>query len=283
MLFADVVRSMAIASAVDVERLREIMAELFTRSAAVVTHYGGTVDKFTGDGIMALFGAPVALEDHAVRACRAALDIQNEAKDPCPRCRTRRRRNLSHSGKPQLWPGDRRGDRFWRSRLHRHWRRGRACSANGVGGSGGRRDAQRVDRAARRARRSIGTTGNGRYQGQCLAGGGSPTDRHGGTAGALPPLGDDAGSRTWELAALTGILGQSVNGQGSVASVIGPPVIGKSRMVREITAVARSRRRRGVQRVLRVTRRRRRVWCCGRVVACCARSRRYGRRRRARR
>ena len=80
-LFTDVVRSMAIASAADVERLREIMAELFTRSAAVVQRYGGTVDKFTGDGIMALFGAPIALEDHAVRACRAALEIQDAARE----------------------------------------------------------------------------------------------------------------------------------------------------------------------------------------------------------
>ena len=77
-LFADVVGSMAIAAAIGAERLREIMTGLVTRSAAVVQRYGGTVDKFTGDGIMAVFGAPAALEDHAFRACLAALDIQAE-------------------------------------------------------------------------------------------------------------------------------------------------------------------------------------------------------------
>src|SRR5262249_26239780 len=69
----DVVGSMAMAAALDIERLREIMTELVERSAAVVQRYGGTVE-YTGDGVMALFGAPVALEDHALRACRAALD-----------------------------------------------------------------------------------------------------------------------------------------------------------------------------------------------------------------
>jgi adenylate cyclase len=58
-LFADVVHSMHIAAVVGAERLREIMAELVDRATAVVQRYGGTVDKFTGDGIMALFGAPV--------------------------------------------------------------------------------------------------------------------------------------------------------------------------------------------------------------------------------
>ena len=77
-LFADVVHSMDIASAVGAERLREVMADLADRCAAVVESYGGTVDKFTGDGIMAVFGAPVALEDHAIRACLAALGIQEE-------------------------------------------------------------------------------------------------------------------------------------------------------------------------------------------------------------
>src|ERR1700752_4975053 len=76
-LFADVVRSMDIAAAVDAERLREIMADIADCCAAVVGRYGGTLDKFTGDGIMAVFGAPVALEDHAVRACLAALAIQD--------------------------------------------------------------------------------------------------------------------------------------------------------------------------------------------------------------
>src|ERR1700755_2710316 len=77
-LFADVVHSMDIASVVGAERLREIMTELVDRAAAVVRRYGGTLDKFTGDGIMAVFGAPVALEDHAARACLAALSIQRE-------------------------------------------------------------------------------------------------------------------------------------------------------------------------------------------------------------
>ena len=84
-LFADVVHSMDIAAAVGAERLREIMTNLIDRASAVVQRYGGTVDKFTGDGIMAVFGAPVALEDHAVRACMAALEIQQEAGHLAPR------------------------------------------------------------------------------------------------------------------------------------------------------------------------------------------------------
>src|SRR5580693_8828062 len=63
-LFADVVHSMDIAAAVGAERLREIMAELVDQATEVVQRYGGRVDKFTGDGIMAVFGAPMALEDH---------------------------------------------------------------------------------------------------------------------------------------------------------------------------------------------------------------------------
>jgi class 3 adenylate cyclase len=79
-LFTDVVHSMDIAAAVGPERLREIIAGLTDSCASVVEGFGGTVGSFTGDGIMAVFGAPVALEDHAVRACLAALAIQEQAK-----------------------------------------------------------------------------------------------------------------------------------------------------------------------------------------------------------
>ena len=79
-LFADVVHSMDIAAAVGPESLREIMLGLVERASALVQRFGGTVDKFTGDGIMAVFGAPTALEDHALRACLASLGIQDEVK-----------------------------------------------------------------------------------------------------------------------------------------------------------------------------------------------------------
>lgn len=77
-LFADVVRSMDIAAALDPEQLRTLMTDVVERMAAVVRRYGGTAE-YNGDGVMALFGAPIALEDHAFRACLAALDIQREA------------------------------------------------------------------------------------------------------------------------------------------------------------------------------------------------------------
>ena len=72
-LFADVVHSMDIAAAVGADRLREIMTDLVNRAAVVVQRYGGTVGRFTGDGMMAVFGAPTALEDHAFRACLALM------------------------------------------------------------------------------------------------------------------------------------------------------------------------------------------------------------------
>jgi class 3 adenylate cyclase/tetratricopeptide (TPR) repeat protein len=75
-LFADVVGSMQLASQIDPEAWRGVMARLFSLSCDAVHNCEGTVDKFTGDGMMAIFGAPIAHEDHARRGCYAALELQ---------------------------------------------------------------------------------------------------------------------------------------------------------------------------------------------------------------
>ncbi len=80
-LFADVTGSMDLAERTDPELWRNIMDRFFTILCDGVHRFEGTVDKFTGDGIMALFGAPIAHEDHAQRACWAALTLQRELAD----------------------------------------------------------------------------------------------------------------------------------------------------------------------------------------------------------
>jgi class 3 adenylate cyclase len=74
-LFADVFGSMDMAARLDPEEWAGIMQRFFSVLSDGVHRFEGTVDKFTGDGIMALFGAPVAHEDHARRACSAALHL----------------------------------------------------------------------------------------------------------------------------------------------------------------------------------------------------------------
>ena len=77
-LFADVMGSMELAERSDPEEWRQIMERFFAILCEGVHRFEGTVNKFTGDGIMALFGAPIAHEDHAQRACYAALHLQQE-------------------------------------------------------------------------------------------------------------------------------------------------------------------------------------------------------------
>ncbi|HET6997028.1 MAG TPA: adenylate/guanylate cyclase domain-containing protein [Solirubrobacterales bacterium] len=80
-LFADVSGSMDLAEQQDPEEWRKIMQRFFSILADAVVKFEGTVDKFTGDGIMAVFGAPVAHEDHARRACYAALQMLDDVSD----------------------------------------------------------------------------------------------------------------------------------------------------------------------------------------------------------
>jgi class 3 adenylate cyclase/tetratricopeptide (TPR) repeat protein len=75
-LFADVANSTAMFENLDPEAVHEIMDGCFRLLMNEIHRYEGTINQFRGDGIMALFGAPIAHEDHAQRACHAALAIQ---------------------------------------------------------------------------------------------------------------------------------------------------------------------------------------------------------------
>src|SRR5262249_21327788 len=75
-LFADLKGSMELLADRDPEEARKLLDPVLERMMEAVHRYEGTVNQVMGDGIMALFGAPIAHEDHAVRACYAALDMQ---------------------------------------------------------------------------------------------------------------------------------------------------------------------------------------------------------------
>jgi class 3 adenylate cyclase len=76
-LFADLKGSMELLADRDPEEARQLLDQVLERMIESVHRYEGTVNRVMGDGIMALFGAPLALEDHAARACYAALAMQS--------------------------------------------------------------------------------------------------------------------------------------------------------------------------------------------------------------
>src|SRR5207247_936708 len=74
-LFADLVGFTALSESRDSEEVRELLGRYFETSRRLIERYGGTVEKFIGDAVMAVWGTPVAQEDDAERAVRAALDL----------------------------------------------------------------------------------------------------------------------------------------------------------------------------------------------------------------
>ena len=75
-LFCDVVGSTALGESVDPEALQGLLARYFERMKAIIESHGGSVEKFIGDAVMAVFGVPSVHEDDALRACRAAVEMQ---------------------------------------------------------------------------------------------------------------------------------------------------------------------------------------------------------------
>jgi class 3 adenylate cyclase len=240
-VFADVVHSMDIAAAVGAERLREIMTELVDRSSVVVQHLGGTVDKFTGDGIMAVFGAPVALEDHAVRACLAALGVQEETKRLGVDVRNRDGVELQlrvglNSG--QVIAGEIGSGPFGYTAVGEQV--GVAQRMESVAPPGG------VMLSASTARLVDGAATLSEPELVQIKGADAPVP-----ARRLLSMGDghraawraesNLVGRRWEMSAVEGLLERAIDGHGAVVGVVGSAGIGKSRLVREVAAMAAAR------------------------------------------
>jgi class 3 adenylate cyclase len=242
-LFADVVHSMDIAAAVGAERLREIMAGLVSCASSVVQRYDGTVASFTGDGIMAVSGAPTALEDHAIRACLAALAIQEEAQALAVVVQGQDGIDLKlrvglNSG--EVIAGEIGSGPSGYTTIGEQV--GMAQRMESVAPPGGvmlsASTARLVDAAA-----ALGEPELVRIKG---ADEGVPARRLLGMRQdrTVRRAESNLVGRRWELSAVESLLDRAIDGHGAVVGVVGPPGIGKSRLVREVAAMAG---RRGVE------------------------------------
>ena len=83
-LFADLVGFTSFSDGRDAEEVRDLQSRYFNTVSEIIARYGGTVEKFIGDAVMALWGAPVAHEDDAERAVRAALDLVDSVRSLAP-------------------------------------------------------------------------------------------------------------------------------------------------------------------------------------------------------
>ena len=240
-LFADVVQSMDIAAAVGAERLREIMTELVKRATAVVQRYGGTVDKFTGDGIMAVFGAPIALEDHAVRACRAAQGIQDETARLAADVKDRDGVHLQlrvglNSG--QVIAGEIGSGPFGYTTIGEQV--GMAQRMESVAPPGGVMVSESTARLAKQVAvlseiEMVRIKGADAPVRACRLVGMEPH------RGFLSHSQATLVGRQRQIAALTALLDRSISGNGGVVGVVGAAGIGKSRVVLEAAAIAAAR------------------------------------------
>ena len=236
-LFADGVRSMDLAAVLEMERFREIMTELAEQSAAVVQRYGGTVE-FIGDGVMAIFGAPVALENHAFRACLAALSIQEQANRLA--AEVARRDGVDLRVRVGLNSGRVIAGAIGSGSL------GYAATGEHVG------MAQRMESVAppggvlvseSTARLVELTVLLAEPEWVHIKGTDEPV-----RARRLLAIGPRDGlverteaglvGRRWEMAALAAMVDRAIVGRGAVVNVVGPPGIGKSRVAREAETVA---------------------------------------------
>jgi class 3 adenylate cyclase len=240
LLFADVVRSMDMASALDIERFREVMSDLVERSAAVLSHYGGTVE-YHGDGVMAIFGAPIALEDHAFRACLAASAIQEEMNRLAAEVALRDGVTLQmrvglNSGR--VIAGEIGSGSLGYAATGEHV--GMAQRMESVAPPGGVMLSESTARLVEHLV-MLGEPEHLRVKGAEQPVVGRRLVAIGPRHALVGRTEANLVGRRWEMVALEELLDRATSGRGNVVQIVGPPGIGKSRMAREAAALAAAR------------------------------------------
>ncbi len=196
------------------------------------------MDKFTGDGIMAVFGAPVAMEDHAIRACLAALGVQEEAQRLAVDVRERDGVELQlrvglNSG--QVIAGEIGSGALGYTAIGDQV--GMAQRMESVASPGG------VMLSASTARLVDGAATLGESELVQIKGADEPVPAQrllgiGDQRRAVKRAESNLVGRRWELSAIESLLDRAIDGHGAVVGVVGSPGIGKSRLVREVAAMA---------------------------------------------
>jgi class 3 adenylate cyclase len=240
-LFLDLVSSMRLAERLGTERLREVLTELVDLATGIVQRYGGTVDKFTGDGVMALFGAPIALEDHALRACLAAQDIQRSAQRLAKSVERRDGVGLQlriglNSG--QVIAGKVGSDRVAYTAVGQHV--GMAQRMESAAPPGGvmisEATAKLVEHAAVLGPLELVHIKNETAPVPARRLNHVDLDRR-----PAPRTESKFVGRESEFGRVGGLLDETVDGRGGVACIVGSPGIGKSRLVSEAASAANDR------------------------------------------
>jgi class 3 adenylate cyclase/tetratricopeptide (TPR) repeat protein len=246
-LFADMKGSMELLADRDPEEARTILDPLLERMMHAVRRYEGTVNQVMGDGIMALFGAPVAHEDDGVRACYAALDMQTAVR------RYADEAGRAHGIRPQIRVGLDSGEvvvRALSSDLHTDY--------TAVGQTA--HLAARMEQLAtpgtilmtgntlELARGSVTVTPLGPLRVKGLEASVDVYELTG--AGPLRSRLDAAAARGLtrfvgreaELERLRQAASRAAAGRGQVVAIVGEPGVGKSRLVWEVSQICRSQR-----------------------------------------
>src|SRR5437870_5828610 len=245
-LFADVKGSMDLAEQLDPEAWHKVMDRFFAILAEGVHRFEGTVNQYTGDGIMALFGAPVAHEDHARRACYAALHLADALRRYADELRLGRGLNFSvrmglNSGEVVVGKigDDLRMDYTAQGQVVGLAQRMEQLAA-----------ADRVCLTEHTARLVEGYFRLRDLGGLAVKGAGAPLrvfELEG--AGALRTRLDASRARGFtrfvgrvdEMAALEAALARARDGEGQVVGVVGEAGIGKSRLCHEFLERCRAR------------------------------------------